>query len=279
MITDNPKGSFQPLLSEAPPSDGFGMIYRRYLQGAWVRSGASVVMWFFAVLTYYLKSISFYSFVGISFTILYLILINLPTLWILKRIRQKNRIEAFSLVIHGLEVIGHTAIVYFSGSMSRGYLTLLFAALITYVGVMSPRYWPFIVTCFCSLLDQIPPTLWADERKLKQILYKLLSNAVKFTPEGGSGQLEARGLSGPGVEITVRDNGVGLKETDLERIFRPFEQGDNSAGRKYQGTGLGLSLTKRMVELHGGRIWAESAGPAKGSRFLVFLPGEIKEGD
>ena len=123
-----------------------------------------------------------------------------------------------------------------------------------------------------TLFNDIPSTLWADERKVKQILYNLLSNAVKFTPEGGTVQLEARNLNGQGMEIAVRDSGIGLKETDLERIFRPFEQGDNSAGRKYQGTGLGLSLTKRMVEMHGGRIWAHSGGEGKGSAFTFILP-------
>jgi PAS domain S-box-containing protein len=123
-----------------------------------------------------------------------------------------------------------------------------------------------------TLFHEIPPTIWADERAVKQILYNLLSNAVKFTFEGGTVQLEARGPNEQGVEITVRDNGIGLKETDLERIFRPFEQGDNSASRKYQGTGLGLALVKRMVELHGGRIWAESHGEGTGSTFTVFLP-------
>ncbi len=68
------------------------------------------------------------------------------------------------------------------------------------------------------------------------------------------------------------DTGIGLKSENLERIFKPFEQVDNSASRKYQGTGLGLSLVKRMVELHGGRIWAESEGEGQGSRFSFILP-------
>ena len=123
-----------------------------------------------------------------------------------------------------------------------------------------------------SQVQNLPEAIRADERKLKQILYNLLANAVKFTPDGGRVELIARGLNGQGVEITVSDNGIGLAKDDLERIFQPFEQGDNSAGRKYEGTGLGLSLTKMMVELHGGRIWAESDGPKRGSRFLVVLP-------
>jgi signal transduction histidine kinase len=123
----------------------------------------------------------------------------------------------------------------------------------------------------------IPATLWADKRKVKQILYNLLSNSVKFTPAGGSVDLEARGLDGRELEIKVRDSGIGLKKSDLERIFHPFEQGNSSASRKYQGTGLGLSLTQQLVELHGGRIWAESGGEGAGSTFTVVLP--IRSGD
>ena len=126
--------------------------------------------------------------------------------------------------------------------------------------------------------QDLPESIRADERKLKQILYNLLSNAVKFTPDGGRVELEARGLDGQGVEITVSDTGIGLPEADLERIFKPFEQGDNSAGRNYQGTGLGLSLARKLVELHGGRIWAESEGPGRGSRFHVLLPLQEKQG-
>ncbi len=80
-----------------------------------------------------------------------------------------------------------------------------------------------------------------------------------------------------GIEITVSDSGIGLSETDLERIFQPFEQVDNSAGRRYQGTGLGLSLTKKMVELHGGRIWAESRGKGQGSTFHFILPSNMAQ--
>ena len=72
------------------------------------------------------------------------------------------------------------------------------------------------------------------------------------------------------------DTGIGLKSENLERIFKPFEQADNSASRKYQGTGLGLSLVKRMVELHGGRIWAESEGEGQGSRFSFILPISVQ---
>jgi signal transduction histidine kinase len=143
-------------------------------------------------------------------------------------------------------------------------------------------------------IDGIPETITADERKLKQIIYNLLSNAVKFTPDGGSITLAAKlgtGYSvvehgnadeqtstqypipnGNFVEISVKDTGIGLKNEDLERIFNVFEQIETSASKKYQGTGLGLSLTKQLVELHGGKIWVESEGEGKGSIFYFIVP-------
>ncbi len=134
-------------------------------------------------------------------------------------------------------------------------------------------------------IDGIPETIQADERKLKQILYNLLSNAVKFTPNGGKVELIAKRFSkkeigisdqkvplSDYVQISVRDNGVGLKEEDITKIFNPFEQVENSSSRRFQGTGLGLSLTKRLVDLHGGDIWAESEGEGKGATFHLTIP-------
>ena len=74
------------------------------------------------------------------------------------------------------------------------------------------------------------------------------------------------------IEISVQDTGIGIKGEDLQRIFDPFEQVESSASRRYQGTGLGLSVTKRLVELHGGRIWAESQGIGLGTAFHLILP-------
>jgi signal transduction histidine kinase len=122
-----------------------------------------------------------------------------------------------------------------------------------------------------------PESFQADERKLKQILYNLLSNAVKFTPEGGTILVRIRPESGGtggigGLRFSVIDSGIGLEPGDLERIFQPFEQAGNSAGHKSQGTGLGLALSRKMVELHGGKIWAASEGEGKGSSFHFVLP-------
>lgn len=77
---------------------------------------------------------------------------------------------------------------------------------------------------------------------------------------------------GKGVEISVSDTGIGISQEDIERIFKPFEQGESPLNRRFQGTGLGLSLTKRLVELHGGRVWAESEGLGKGSTFRFVIP-------
>jgi signal transduction histidine kinase len=74
------------------------------------------------------------------------------------------------------------------------------------------------------------------------------------------------------VEISVTDTGIGLKSCDVHRIFNPFEQVETSYSRKFQGTGLGLSLTKRLVELHGGKIWAESKGEGTGATFRFTIP-------
>jgi len=110
----------------------------------------------------------------------------------------------------------------------------------------------------------------ADERKLKQILINLLSNAVKFTPEGGRVDVSARLDTGK-VEIAVRDTGAGISAGDQALLFQEFSQVGSDFTRKGEGTGLGLALSKRFVELHGGSIWVEST-PGKGSTFAFTLP-------
>jgi PAS domain S-box-containing protein len=119
-----------------------------------------------------------------------------------------------------------------------------------------------------------PPAivLRADPRRLKQMLVNLLGNAVKFTPEDGQLGIEVAGMPGNRqVRITVWDNGIGIRDEDLARLFKPFVQLDSSLARNYSGTGLGLSLVKRMAELQGGEISVESAYGI-GSRFTILLP-------
>jgi two-component system, NtrC family, sensor kinase len=109
-----------------------------------------------------------------------------------------------------------------------------------------------------------------DERKIKQILLNLLSNAVKFTPEGGRIDLKARQADGS-VEISVSDTGIGISPDDQVTIFEEFRQVGGDYAHKKEGTGLGLTLAKKFVELHGGKIWVESE-VGKGSRFIFTLP-------
>jgi signal transduction histidine kinase len=109
-----------------------------------------------------------------------------------------------------------------------------------------------------------------DERKIKQILLNLLSNAVKFTPEGGRIGINARQADGA-VEISVTDTGIGIAKEDQPKIFEEFRQVGSDYSHKSEGTGLGLTLAKKFVELHGGRIWVESE-VGKGSKFTFTLP-------
>ena len=110
----------------------------------------------------------------------------------------------------------------------------------------------------------------ADERKFKQILLNLLSNAVKFTPDGGRIDVLARREDGNAV-ISVRDTGIGIAPEDQAAVFEEFRQVGGDYTKKQEGTGLGLALTKKFVELHGGKIWLESA-PGKGSTFTFTIP-------
>ena len=111
----------------------------------------------------------------------------------------------------------------------------------------------------------------ADEVRLKQIMFNLLSNAAKFTPEGGRIEVEARRKDGY-LQVMVADNGIGLAPENKEVIFGTFERVDSSLSRNTSGTGLGLALTKQLAELHGGRIWVDSAGVGKGAVFTFAIP-------
>ena len=114
--------------------------------------------------------------------------------------------------------------------------------------------------------------LQADRSKFKQVLYNLLSNAVKFTPPPGKITVVIKDTPEQLV-VSVHDTGIGMKPEDLPKLFREFEQIDGSYTRRYQGTGLGLALCRRFVEMHGGRIWAESQF-GTGSTFTFTIPRE-----
>ncbi|MCZ6479614.1 MAG: PAS domain S-box protein [candidate division NC10 bacterium] len=145
-------------------------------------------------------------------------------------------------------------------------------------------------------VEQDLSSVFADPVRFRQILYNLLSNAVKFTPKGGTVTVSARCVQGSAfrvqgsegtdhepstmnheprgdfIEIRVQDTGIGIAAEDLSKLFQPFTQLEPVYAKEQQGTGLGLALTKRLVELHGGQIRAESEGEDQGSTFTVRLP-------
>ncbi len=118
-------------------------------------------------------------------------------------------------------------------------------------------------------------TINADPVRFKQIMYNLLSNAIKFTPDGGRVDVEAMSVNEM-IQVSVKDTGIGIAEEDKKKVFEEFVQIDSSYSRQYAGTGLGLPLTKKLIELHGGKIWLESE-PQKGSTFTFILPLQSKE--
>ncbi len=122
----------------------------------------------------------------------------------------------------------------------------------------------------------IPPII-ADKEKFKQIMFNLLSNAVKFTSENGRVTINAEPVE-QYVQIGVSDTGIGIKSEDIDKLFKLFLQLDGTYSRRYEGTGLGLILTKHLVELQGGKIWVESEY-GKGSTFTFTLPIKPRKND
>jgi signal transduction histidine kinase len=118
--------------------------------------------------------------------------------------------------------------------------------------------------------------IFADNTRLRQVMINLVNNAIKFT-EKGKVAIRASKQDSATVLITVKDTGLGIPEEQLEDIFQEFTQVDTSTTRKVGGTGLGLPISRRLIEMHGGRLWAESTGvPGEGSTFFVELPIEAR---
>lgn len=130
---------------------------------------------------------------------------------------------------------------------------------------------------FLVKVDESADSVTLDPQKIKQILYNLLSNAVKFSHEGGNIRVNMKGEGKNFIRMKFEDEGIGIDEKDLTRIFEEFQQIDSGANRQFQGTGLGLALTKRIVELMNGSINVESK-LGKGSVFTIILPREISNG-
>ncbi|NPE29047.1 response regulator [Methanococcoides sp. SA1] len=121
-------------------------------------------------------------------------------------------------------------------------------------------------------IDRNLKQIYADKIKFKQILFNLISNAIKFTPEGGTIDISAS-IEGDKALFTVKDTGIGIAEENMSKLFQPFVQIDSAINRQYEGTGLGLALVKKFLELHNGNIWADST-LGKGTTFSFELPLE-----
>ncbi len=135
---------------------------------------------------------------------------------------------------------------------------------------------PLAIEKDIRLMDEVPPhlTVVGDALKLELVVVNILTNAVKYTPAGGEIRVQGR-WADDSVELRVRDTGAGIAPENLGRIFEPFYQVGSTPGRRKaagEGVGLGLAIVKRLVDLHGGRVWAESEGPERGSTFVVILP-------
>ena len=142
----------------------------------------------------------------------------------------------------------------------------------TLTGVVLAISRPLVGSKPLRLVDAVPeglPSAWADENRLEQILHNLVGNAIKFSNDGVV-EVAAREEDGS-LLVSVRDTGVGIEPRNQERVFQAFEQADASIERVYGGTGLGLAVTRQLVELHGGRLWCDSA-PGRGSTFFFTLP-------
>jgi signal transduction histidine kinase len=121
-----------------------------------------------------------------------------------------------------------------------------------------------------DLAEDLPQAM-AEPDRIQQVLANLLSNARKYSPAGGAIRLSSR-ATGASVMISVEDSGVGIPREALERVFDTFFRIDDEAHRNIRGTGLGLAICRQIVEAHGGRIWAESAGAGQGARISFTVP-------
>ena len=140
-----------PLNKDSATDSLHEMLYEKHLRGAYVRAGSSAAMWLLAFFSYLTDMLNLVQFVGISTAVIYLIVINPPALWIFKRIKKKPAYKFFSFLINQFEIMGYTTVIYFVGGIRAGFLTLLYAAMIVYVGVAAPKTVQFKITALCAL--------------------------------------------------------------------------------------------------------------------------------
>ncbi len=162
--------------------------------------------------------------------------------------------------------------------------------LIRSLELISAKAYRHSITISHFMDERIPNAIKADERKIKQVIFNLLSNAAKFTQDRGNIHIEARLVKGSDIPvkvfkgrteeefllISVQDTGIGIAKKDIKNIFEAFYQINKRYSRKISGSGLGLSLSRSLINLHGGQIWAESEGEGKGSKFSFILPFAFK---
>jgi len=146
--------------------------------------------------------------------------------------------------------------------------------------IVSPRINERKQKFYINIENNMPQVLIGDDQRLTQVITNLVSNAVKFTPEEGFVRLDSGLLSENNgmcrIQVSVEDTGIGISDNQKERLFNSFEQADARTSRKFGGTGLGLPISKRIVELMDGKIWVESE-PGKGSKFIFNVL--LKRGD
>jgi PAS domain S-box-containing protein len=147
-------------------------------------------------------------------------------------------------------------------------------AVVRYVcQVCRPQILEGAIRLHCDLGEHVGRVM-ADPSRLQQVLWNVVKNAAKFTPEGGNIFIRTRKADAR-VRIEVQDTGIGIAPDALPKVFDAFEQGDEGITRQFGGLGLGLAISKALVERHGGTIWAQSDGPGMGSTFIVELPRAV----
>lgn len=162
-----------------------------------------------------------------------------------------------------------------AGKMELSEMEFLFQDMITQVTtVMNFKLEEGRQNFSVRINENVPKFIIADKQRLAQVITNLLSNANKFTPEGGNIRLSVHQIEDAGsrckLQVEVEDDGIGISMEQQARLFRSFEQADNSISRKYGGTGLGLAISKKIIDLMDGEIWIESE-PGKGSKFIFTI--------
>jgi signal transduction histidine kinase len=195
---------------------------------------------------------------------------------ILGELTQRQRDSVGGIIGGGrqlLQMVGEI-LTYARGAANQLALTLSDFALVDVVGQVTALNASLVARKGLTLTTDFPvelPRMLADREKITHVLSNLLGNAIEFTPAGGRVWTTARGDETERLIVEVGDTGIGIAPEHHELVFREFAQVDASASRRHHGTGLGLTIARKLVELHRGRIWVESE-LGRGSRFFFTMP-------